>query len=127
MCNGRRIQYLPIADSTPCVHIVNSLSCASVVKCISYRHYLYDVNYLGNGLYLYDLHIAANGGYVHKAMTDSEGRCVLSLQRFPRELKKRLKMKALEREVDLQELCIKYLEAGLAKDESRTPSPPTRK
>lgn len=42
--------------------------------------------------------------------------CVLSLQRFPRDLKKRLKMKALEKEVDLQDLCAKYLEAGLAKD-----------
>ncbi len=29
-------------------------------------------------------------------------------------------MKALEREIDLQELCVKYLEMGLAKDEPRT-------
>ena len=55
-------------------------------------------------------------------MTDAEGRCVLSLQRFPRELKKRLKMKAAEREVDLQELCVRYLETGLAKDEPKTPT-----
>jgi hypothetical protein len=48
---------------------------------------------------------------------DSKDLCVLSLQRFPRELKKKLKMKALEKDIDLQELCAKYLEAGLAKDE----------
>jgi hypothetical protein len=45
--------------------------------------------------------------------------CVLSLQKFPRELKKRLRMKALEKDVDLQVLCTKYLEAGLAKDDSK--------
>jgi hypothetical protein len=50
---------------------------------------------------------------------DSQERCVLSLQKFPRELKKRLKMKAAEKEIDLQELCAKYLEAGLAKEESK--------
>jgi len=49
-------------------------------------------------------------------MTDPEGRCVLSLQKFPRELKKRLKMKAAESEIDLQELCVKYLERGLANE-----------
>jgi hypothetical protein len=42
--------------------------------------------------------------------------CVLSLQRFSKELKKKLKMKALEKDVDLQVLCSKYLEAGLAND-----------
>jgi hypothetical protein len=47
---------------------------------------------------------------------DSKDWCVLSLQRFPKELKKRLKMKALEKDVDLQALCAKYLEAGLAND-----------
>jgi hypothetical protein len=46
--------------------------------------------------------------------------CILSLQKFPRELRKKLKMKAAEREIDLHELCVKYLEAGLAKDESKT-------
>jgi hypothetical protein len=54
-------------------------------------------------------------------MTDPAEWCVLSLQKFPRALKKRLKMKAAEREIDLQELCVKYLETGLAKDELRTP------
>jgi hypothetical protein len=60
-------------------------------------------------------------------MADAEGRCVLSLQRFPRDLKKRLKMKAAEREVDLQELCVRYLEAGLAKEESKPQNSSTRK
>jgi hypothetical protein len=50
---------------------------------------------------------------------DSQGRCVLSLQKFPRELKKRLKMKAAEKEIDLQELCVKYLEAALARDDPK--------
>jgi len=53
--------------------------------------------------------------------------CILSLQRFPRELRKKLKMKAAEREVDLHELCVRYLEAGLAKDESKPQNVPTRK
>jgi hypothetical protein len=60
-------------------------------------------------------------------MIDPEGRCVLSLQKFPRELKKKLKMKAAERELDLQELCVKYLEAGLTKDEPRTPTAASKK
>ena len=47
---------------------------------------------------------------------DSQEWCVLSFQRFPRELRKRLKMKAAEKEIDLQELCAKYLEAGLANE-----------
>jgi hypothetical protein len=47
--------------------------------------------------------------------------CVMSLQKFPRELRKKLRMKALEREMDLQELCIRYLEAGLSKDEQKPP------
>jgi hypothetical protein len=50
---------------------------------------------------------------------DSKDWCVLSLQKFPRELKKKLRMKALEKDIDLQILCAKYLEAGLAKDESK--------
>ncbi len=53
---------------------------------------------------------------------DSKDWCVLSLQKFPRELKKRLRMKALEKDVDLQVLCAKYLEAGLAKDDSKPSS-----
>jgi hypothetical protein len=36
-------------------------------------------------------------------------------------------MKALEREIDLQELCVKYLETGLAKDEQRTPTAANKK
>jgi len=52
--------------------------------------------------------------------------CVMSLQKFPRELRKKLKMKALEREIDLQELCIKYLEAGLANDEMKTRTGPKK-
>jgi hypothetical protein len=54
-------------------------------------------------------------------MTDDQT-CVMSLQKFPRELRKKLKMKALEREIDLQELCIKYLESGLARDDQKTPT-----
>jgi hypothetical protein len=50
---------------------------------------------------------------------DPKDWCVLSLQRFPRDLKKRLRMKAIEKDVDLQVLCAKYLEAGLAKDDSK--------
>jgi hypothetical protein len=50
---------------------------------------------------------------------DSKDWCVLSLQKFPRELKKRLRMKALEKDVDLQVLCAKYLEAGLAREDSK--------
>jgi hypothetical protein len=58
---------------------------------------------------------------------DSLARCVLSLQRFPRDLKKRLKMKAAEKEMDLQELCVKYLETALARDDSRPLTGPTKK
>jgi hypothetical protein len=36
-------------------------------------------------------------------------------------------MKAAEREIDLQELCVKYLEAGLAKDEPRTSTSANKK
>ncbi len=50
---------------------------------------------------------------------DPKDWCVLSLQKFPRELKKRLRMKALEKDIDLQVLCAKYLEAGLVKDDLR--------
>jgi hypothetical protein len=50
---------------------------------------------------------------------DSKDWCVLSLQRFPKELKKKLKMRALEKDIELQTLCAKYLEAGLAKDDSK--------
>ena len=58
-------------------------------------------------------------------MPDNQS-CVLSLQKFPRELKKKLKMKALEREIDLQELCTEYLESGLARDNTRTANPPKK-
>jgi hypothetical protein len=47
---------------------------------------------------------------------------VLSLQKFPKELKRRLKMKAAEREVDLQDLCAEYLAAALDEDESGRPT-----
>jgi len=51
---------------------------------------------------------------VSKTSTDeSSESCVLSLQSFPRDLKKRLKMKAAEREIDLKDLCAEYLEASL--------------
>jgi len=50
---------------------------------------------------------------------DSQEWCALSLQRFPKELRKKLKIKAAEKEIGLQELCAKYLEAGLAKDDSK--------
>lgn len=53
--------------------------------------------------------------------------CVLSLQRFPKELRRRLKIKAAEREVDLQDLCMEYLEAALSKDDSDKPRGPGRK
>jgi hypothetical protein len=59
-------------------------------------------------------------------MADDQS-CVLSLQKFPRELRRKLKIKAAEREIDLHELCVKYLEAGLAKDESRIPTGSPRK
>jgi hypothetical protein len=53
---------------------------------------------------------------------DSQGWCVLSLQKFPKELRKRLKMKAAEREIDLQDLCAEYLATGLDKDQEERPS-----
>ena len=59
-------------------------------------------------------------------MADDQS-CVLSLQKFPRELRRKLKMKAAEREIDLHELCVKYLESGLAKDESKMPTSPPKK
>ncbi len=61
------------------------------------------------------------------AASSSPGLGSRDFQKFPRELKKRLKMKALEREIDLQELCVKYLETGLAKDEQRTPTAANKK
>jgi len=36
-------------------------------------------------------------------------------------------MKAAEREIDLQELCVKYLEAGLAKKETEPPTAANKK
>jgi hypothetical protein len=77
------------------------------------------VNYINDSHVLYRPHNATDGRHIRDAMTDPEAWCILSLQKFPKELKKRLKMKALEREVDLQDLCVKYLEMGLAKDEPR--------
>jgi hypothetical protein len=53
---------------------------------------------------------------------DSQGWCVLSLQKFPKELRKRLKMKAAEREIDMQDLCAEYLAAGLDEDQTERPS-----
>ena len=52
---------------------------------------------------------------------------MLSLQKFPRELKKKLKMKAAEREIDLQELCVRYLETGVAKDEPKSATSANKK
>jgi hypothetical protein len=52
-------------------------------------------------------------------MADDQS-CVLSLQNFPRELRRKLKIKAAEREIDLQTLCVRYLESGLAKDDPKT-------
>jgi hypothetical protein len=56
---------------------------------------------------------------------DSQETCVLSLQKFPKELRRRLKMKAAEREIDLKDLCAEYLEAGL--DEEKPQPPPKTK
>ena len=53
---------------------------------------------------------------------DSREWGILSLQKFPKELKKRLKMKAVEREMDLQDLCAEYLAAGLDADQTDRPS-----
>jgi hypothetical protein len=53
-------------------------------------------------------------------MADDQS-CVLSLQNFPRELRRKLKIKAAEREIDLQTLCVKYLESGLARDDLKIP------
>jgi hypothetical protein len=49
---------------------------------------------------------------------DSQEWCVLNLQKFPKELKKRLKMKAAEREIDLKDLCAEYLATGLDEDKA---------
>jgi plasmid stability protein len=48
---------------------------------------------------------------------DPQDMCVLSLQKFPKELKKRLKVRAVEREIELQELCAEYLRAGIEREE----------
>ena len=53
---------------------------------------------------------------------DSREWGILSLQKFPKELKKRLKMKAIEREIDLQDLCAEYLASALDADQSERPS-----
>lgn len=53
---------------------------------------------------------------------DSQETCVLSLQKFPKELRRRLKVKAAEREIDLKDLCAEYLETALAEEESERPS-----
>jgi hypothetical protein len=58
---------------------------------------------------------------------DSQEWCALSLQKFPRELRKKLKMKAAEKEIDLQELCARYLEAGLANDDSKRSTPSSKR
>ncbi|MGO9865579.1 MAG: hypothetical protein ACLPLR_18375 [Terriglobales bacterium] len=43
--------------------------------------------------------------------------CVLSLQKFPKELKKRLKLRAVERDIELQKLCAEYLRAGIERED----------
>ena len=53
---------------------------------------------------------------------DTQEMCVLSLQKFPKELKKRLKVRAAEREIELQELCAEYLRAGIEREEPQKPS-----
>jgi hypothetical protein len=53
---------------------------------------------------------------------DSQESCVLSLQKFPKSLRKRLKMKAAEREIDLKDLCAEYLATALDADQSERPS-----
>ena len=53
---------------------------------------------------------------------DSREWGILSLQKFPKELKKRLKVKAIERDIDLQDLCAEYLAAALEADQSDRPS-----
>ena len=53
---------------------------------------------------------------------DSQEWCVLSLQKFPKSLRKRLKMKAAEREIDLKDLCAEYLAASLDGDQADRPS-----
>jgi hypothetical protein len=56
--------------------------------------------------------------FLNTVPDDSQEWCVLSLQKFPKELRKRLKMKAAEREIDMQELCAGYLAAALNDDQS---------
>jgi hypothetical protein len=53
---------------------------------------------------------------------DSRETCVLSLQKFPKELRKRLKIKAAEREIDLKDLCTEYLESALENAEPDGPN-----
>jgi hypothetical protein len=53
---------------------------------------------------------------------DPQEVCVLSLQKFPKSLRKRLKMKAAEREIDLKDLCAEYLAAGLDEDKAERAS-----
>ena len=41
----------------------------------------------------------------------------LNLQKFPKDLRRRLNMKAKEKEIKLWELCARYLEDGLTRED----------
>jgi hypothetical protein len=43
---------------------------------------------------------------------------IIKAENCPKDLKKRLKMKALDREIDLQDLILEYCQQGLERDEA---------
>jgi hypothetical protein len=47
---------------------------------------------------------------------------IIKAENCPKELKKRLKMKALEREIDLQDLILEYCRRGLDQEHAEKPS-----
>jgi len=54
----------------------------------------------------------------HMANDDASEPQIIKAENCPKDLKKRLKMKALERDMDLQDLILEYCEKGLEKDDA---------
>lgn len=44
---------------------------------------------------------------------------VLNIRKFPTELRKKLRIKALSRDLDLRDLVIEYLQQGLERDRTK--------
>ena len=60
-------------------------------------------------------------------MADDSSKGVLNIRNFPAQLRRRLKIRALEREMDLQDLVKEYLTAALEKDESQKQPPRSKR